>query len=278
MQPVAARWRARLSLRFDSQDEHTRLTHRAHSGPLLVQRPFYPEGASPCHVYIIHPPGGLVSGDDLAIDVEVGSQAHALLTTPAAGKFYRQRDEKVASLSQALRIDDGILEWLPQENIYYPEAVAELRTVARLYGASRFIGWEIGCLGLPANDLALGDGRVKQRFELWHEDVPIMLERLTIDRNCLQARWGLAGLVALGNMLSFPATTQHLELARAVSAQWAANCPEILLACTLVDKTLCCRGQSARADRLKQAFIDIWNALRLELLGCQPYQPRIWNT
>ena len=279
-------WRARLELRFEARDRRTCLTHRAHRGPLLVQRAFYPEratdraasSAQPCHVYLIHPPGGVVSGDDLSLDVEVGPDAHALLTTPAAGKFYRRRQQSVARLTQMLRVNDGLLEWLPQENIYYPDCAADLTTIVRLHGDARVIGWEIACLGLPASHATLGEGRVRQCFELWLEDSPLWLERLTLDRACLQARWGLAGHVALGTLLAFPASEQHLERSRALARQWDVQGGELTLACTLVDKTLCCRGYAARADRLKQCFIDLWSALRFELLGRTATAPRIWMT
>jgi urease accessory protein len=283
-------WRAKLELRFESLDRRTRLTHRLHRGPLLVQRPFYPEGeaasapvgttasAQPCHVYLIHPPGGVVSGDDLSLEVEVRSHAHALLTTPAAGKFYRQRDQRVARLRQSLRVEDGVLEWLPQENIYYPDCAAELNTVMRVNGGARVIGWEIACLGLPASQASLGQGRIRQCFELWLDDSPVWLERLTLDRACLQSRWGLAGHSALGTWMAFPANTQHLERARSVALRWGMNDAELTLACTLVDKTLCCRGYAARADRLKQCFIDLWKAVRLDLLGRPASTPRIWMT
>src|SRR5579871_939337 len=88
-------WQARLELRFEASQGRTGLTHCRHSGPLQVQRAFFPEqgaagaaAAEPCHIYVLHPPGGLVSGDGLQIDVECHPRAHALLTTPAAGKFY----------------------------------------------------------------------------------------------------------------------------------------------------------------------------------------------
>jgi urease accessory protein len=133
MELPAAGWQARLELQFQRRRNRTVLTHRAHSGPLLVQRAFYPEtlndsldDSQPCHVYIIHPPGGVVSGDELRLDVEVQAQAHALLTTPAAGKFYRRHAQRVARLTQTLQVDGGVLEWMPQENIYYPEAATQL--------------------------------------------------------------------------------------------------------------------------------------------------------
>ena len=61
----------------------TLLARRAHFGPLVVQRPFYPE-RDVCQVVVVHPPGGIVGGDDLALAVDVAPGAHAQLTTPAA--------------------------------------------------------------------------------------------------------------------------------------------------------------------------------------------------
>src|SRR5882672_10633362 len=71
--PGPSGWAAHLQLRFAAKSGATFLEHQAHSGPLLVQRPFYPEGPGVCHVYVLHPPGGLVPGDTLALEVDVGA-------------------------------------------------------------------------------------------------------------------------------------------------------------------------------------------------------------
>ena len=81
-------WHARLSLGFRHDGIATRLVRRSTLGPLQVQRPFYP-GGGVCHVYLLHPPGGIVGGDRLEIDIEADVETRVLLTTPAAGKFYR---------------------------------------------------------------------------------------------------------------------------------------------------------------------------------------------
>ena len=282
-------WQARLELKFEASDARTRLAHRRHYGPLLVQRVFYPEpiagpgalSAEPCHVYLLHPPGGVVSGDELQLAAEVGNHAHALLTTPAAGKFYRRGppiggEPRVACLTQTFAVDDGVLEWLPQENIFYPNSAATLCTRVCLGAGARFIGWEIGCLGLPASQASLEHGSVHQSLELWRGAAPLLLDRLNIGHSCLAARWGLAGHSALGTWLAHPAGAQQLVLARATAAPM--NCADLTLACTLVEGALCCRGMAARADRLKQAFIDLWCALRPQLLGRAAIAPRIWAT
>jgi urease accessory protein len=287
---VARGWRARLALGFEARDARTRLTHRTHVGPLLVQRAFYPEGpvagaapgvAEPCHVYIIHPPGGIASGDDLRLDVDVRAGAHALLTTPAAAKFYRRGSAGLARVEQVLRVESGVLEWLPQESIFYPDAAAELLTIVRLPDApapASFMGWEMACLGLPASAQDLNQGSLRLRLELWRGRAPLLLERLNISQPALAARWGLSGHVAFGTALAWPAGKAELDLALEVIARESGDCAELLLACTLIDGVLICRATARRTDRLKQAFVNWWQALRPALLAREAVIPRIWST
>ena len=114
-------WKAELKLRFSRTVNKTVLSERSQKGPLTVQRPFYPEGEC-CHVYVLHPPGGIVSGDQLAIAINVDENAKALITTPGASKFYRSSGEQ-AFQTIALSINEGAtLEWLPQETIIFEGA------------------------------------------------------------------------------------------------------------------------------------------------------------
>jgi len=282
-QPRAG-WQGELELRFQAEGKRTRLAHQRHLGPLLVQRPFYPEPeapglaamAEPCHIYVIHPPGGVAGGDELRLAVTLEPRAHVLLTTPAAGKFYRSGGAQVARLSQCFEVQQGVLEWLPQENISYPDSLVRLITRVQLSGGARFIGWELGCLGLPAQQQSLAQGSVHQAFELSAEGVPLLLERLHLHAPMLEARWGLAGFVSHGTWLAYPATAVHLEQARVLLEP--LNCTAMEIACTLLDGVLCCRAAAKRTDQLKQIFIQLWCALRPALLGRTATAPRIWAT
>src|SRR6187551_1093438 len=121
MRPAHSSWQARLELGFRATAGRTVLAHRRHIGPLMVQRPFYPEGGI-CHVYLLHPPGGIVGGDSLELQVDAGQGSHALITTPAATKFYRAGPHPRAVLRQNLLVKDAVLEWLPQEAIVFDGA------------------------------------------------------------------------------------------------------------------------------------------------------------
>ncbi len=98
-------WLARLELELDVRAGRTILKRKHQFGPLTVQRPFYPEG-NVCHLYLLHPPGGVVGGDRLEIELIVASGAHALVTTPGAAKFYRSAG-KAEIAQQRLKVAEG---------------------------------------------------------------------------------------------------------------------------------------------------------------------------
>jgi len=85
-------WHGTLDLRYRRDGEATRV-HDRHDGPLRVLRSFHPEGERVCHSVLVHPPGGIVGGDTLAIRIDLEPGAHALLTTPGATRFYRSLGE-----------------------------------------------------------------------------------------------------------------------------------------------------------------------------------------
>ena len=187
------RWSARMELDFAVRQGRTALAKMQFHGPLRVQRPFYPEAApaeapgrqqpsQPCHCCLLHPPGGLVSGDDLHLDVRLDQGAHALLTAPSASKFYAADSHNVAQRqTNDLSVTGGVLEWLPRETIIYDGARAEMRTSIELDAASACIGWEIVCLGRPAAEETFTTGSVRQSLCVSREGVPLLHEMLCLE-------------------------------------------------------------------------------------------------
>jgi len=266
-----AGWRAALELGFTATGDITRLTHKRHLGPLRVQRPFYPEGG-PCHVYLVHPPGGVVGGDELRIDVRVEAGAHALLTTPAASKFYRSAGHtarQTATLNVA-----GTLEWLPQETIYYPGALVRQNTRFQLAAGAKLIAWDAACFGLTAQAKPFDSGLLRQGLEVWRDDRPLLIDQLRIDGagDAPAARWGLDGRTVLGTFVACPATRDDVEALRTAAGD------DTDLAISLVDGVLIARAFGDHADAMMRLFTTLWRALRPRLLGRDAVPPRIWAT
>lgn len=70
-----------------------------------------------CHAIIVHPPAGIAGGDHLTFQIETEGQAHAVITTPGAGKWYRTNGKQAFQHIYLNVKDDSILEWMPQETM-----------------------------------------------------------------------------------------------------------------------------------------------------------------
>lgn len=275
-----SRWEAHLTLAFARQttannQTRTIIKERKHHGPLVVQKPFYPEG-SPCHVYLLHPPGGLVGGDQLTLDASLEQNTHALITTPGAAKFYRSTGHEASQL-QSFKINDGaLLEWLPQETIVFNQANAKIETHIDMTASAKFIGWEISCLGRQAGNLPFNEGRLLQKVQIWRDNKPLLIERALYegDADIISAPWGLANHTTVGTMIITPANTKLLE---SIRQRVQAESRELFSA-TLIDDLLVCRHLGPQAAATKKIFTQVWQIARPIVQDVKACVPRIWNT
>lgn len=278
--PVQAGWSASLALEFERRGDRTALVRNRHDGPLRVQRPFYPEANGQAHVYILHPPGGIVAGDTLAISSSVRQDAHALVTTPSAGRVYCSNRQRLLQTQQVTMTVEsgGFGEWLPQENIVFNDAQAINRTSIQLQSGANFIGWEITCLGRPASNEMFESGVLHQHFEIMLDGQPLLLERSRFDGGSpmLQARWGLHGCPALATLVCTLEDSAAEQALRDLCAQHRNE--RLVLEVTQLPGLVILRAQAQQAEPIKNAFFAAWRLLRRTLQNTEAVAPRIWFT
>lgn len=281
--PVASSWNARLSLAYARAGERTIPMLRSHHGPLRVQKGFTPEGPDLWHQVIVHPPGGIASGDMLVIDVEARAGARALITSPGAAKWYRANPlapDPEASQTVTLHVADGAsLEWLPLETIVFPGAQARWSSRFDLAGDGVLIAAEIVCLGRPASGLAFDSGSACWHTEVWRDGELLFLEQAELagGDELLHSGAGLAGAQAFGSLILAGAEAplaQAVAVVRALADQpfegdWGiTRLPGLAV--------LRWRGPGAEAGwRLLRAA---WAGVRPALIGRAACAPRIWAT
>lgn len=272
---TAAGWVASLRLGFESDGSQTRLTSRAHRGPLVVQRPFYPARTGECHVYVLHPPGGVVGGDCLALHAEAEQSAAVLLTTPAATKLYRSKGP-LARIDQHFEVrSKSLLEWMPQETIAFRGSHTALSTRVELDATSRFSGWEVVCLGRPAAREQFESGSLRHHFELYRDGQPVVIERLFVDGDApvRLAPWGLRGHAVVGTFIVAPGDTA-LASELAQQLREASGC----LSITAPRGAIVCRYLGNDVRQAHELFVRAWSFLRPAVHGIPPAVPRIWAT
>ena len=275
-------WKAELNLSFEKTANKTVLAKRTQSGPLTVQRPFYPED-DVCHLYILHPPGGVVGGDELHINADLKNKASVLITTPGATKFYRSKEleegGKLAYQIQTLKVADGCaLEWFPQENIFFDKTHTHLSTRIELEKSARFMGWEINCYGRPASKQLFESGKVMTRLDVYRDGAPLLLDRLLIDGvDVLQSPASMNGYPCFGTFIATHVTQDLLEKARA-SVEAFTQQEQQQIGLTLLDDLLIVRCLGQHAEQVSTTLKTVWSALRPDAMKRSVCLPRIWAT
>ncbi len=242
---------------------------------MYVQRPFYPEGGV-CHVYILHPPAGMVGGDQLVTYIDVAGGASALITTPASAKVYRSAGP-VAAIRQQLTVEaGGALEWLPQDTILFGGSSAAIHTEVSLAKSARFMGWEVLSLGRPRSGDHYRAGDLRSRTQIRVDGAPRLIERQfwNAGDTVLDAPWGLGGNRVVAAFYIYPAQPALIQYAREIIASGGHDG----FAATLLDDLLVLRALSNDATAMREQLAAIWSPLREAVLGRPGCAPRIWAT
>ncbi|HEC27069.1 MAG TPA: urease accessory protein UreD [Gammaproteobacteria bacterium] len=267
-------WQAVLKLRLQKIDGRTCLLPLQRIGPLTVQRPFYPEGEV-CHVYVLHPPGGVVGGDQLKLDIDVRPGAQGLITTPGAGKFYRSAG-KTAGLQQKFNVyGNAALEFLPLENIYFPAAEVSSKILVNLDKDAKFVGWEIHCFGLPANGEDFTAGKVLLNTELKVDGKLLLHDRLKIDFLEQARLCGLQGSRVYGSFVIYSQAINKslLELLQSQKAESG-----IAGVSRVESELIVVRYLGNSTEHALNYFRKLWAISRPRALGLEACKPRIWDT
>lgn len=274
--PAALGWSARLALRFTARDGKTVLAQRRHEGPLVVQKPLYPEGARVCHAIVVHPPAGMVGGDALDIEVDAGDGAHALVTTPGAGKWYGSRGPRATQRVAVRGCSGSVVEWLPQEAILFDGARARMEVDVTLAGCAVFVGMEIVCFGRTAMGERFADGELVLSTRIAREGTLLWRERGDVRGGSplLDTPVGLAGQPVVGTLIA---------ASPRVNGELLARCREEPVehgrgAVTLLPGLLVARYLGPTCEPARAWLGRVWSRLRPALTGCAAIVPRIWNT
>ena len=270
-------WNARLEVGVAMRGGSSIAVHRRHVGPLRLQKPLYPEGPGVAHLLVVHPPAGIAGGDRLEIDIDVGNEASALVTTPGATKWYRS-DGTRARQHVALTIARGAcLEWLPQESIVFDGADVETSTTIACERGAMCIGWDIVVLGRLASGERFERGAVRQDLSfscdgrvLWRERA-----RFAAGDGLLDSPVGWNGHSVGGVFWAWGATLPDADLERCRGATMARQDAGVTM---LGDGLVVARALSDSAESVRELFHEIWTIIRLAMTARRATLPRIWAT
>ncbi len=271
-------WQGSLQLKFSHRHGKTQLIHERVQAPLKVQRPFYPEGEAVCHSVVLHTAGGIVGGDRLSQSIHLEPNTHALLTTAAASKIYRSNGQE-ARQTINIQVDAGAcLEWLPQETIVFNGAIYRQDLRVELAPEANWLGWEVTRFGRSARGEKFLQGEWRSHTEVWQQGQPLWIDRqwLPGGEETFNSLHGLAGLPVVAS-LAWVGQAVSPEIVDKARMLWSAQERQGEAGVTELISGLLCRYRGSSTFEVRNWFTDVWQLLRLSLLGRPVTKPRVWQ-
>lgn len=280
------RMSGRLHLRFAYEQERqlTSLVGCEQEPPLRVVRAFpLTCGGTLLHLHNLS--GGVLGGDQLAVEIDVGPSARVQLTTTGATRIYRSRSEDTEPARQhcTVRIQaGGLLEYLPDQLIPFAGSRYQQVTRIEMEQDAGLFWWET----IAPGRLARGESFAYELLQLQTDIVaagqPIACERFKLEPQ----RAAMASPLRLGSYryhtsfflcrIGLPAarwqalerelTELALRLTRADEIVWGVS--------TLVVHGLLVRAVSQRGYDIAPGLLAFWQAAKCALYGENAVLPR----
>ena len=282
-------WRGEVQLRFQRRGHHT-----CHQGgakaPLKLQRSSH-QASGHCLLPLLHTAGGLVGGDALVVEAQLGAGSQALLTSVAAqkvygsvGRFRSQPQGRWSRQQLTFKLAAGSdLEWLPQDLVLFSGALYEQEARAELNPGASFLTAEVVRLGRTAAGECLDAGRWRSCLEIVRLDPSgqrrwELVDRLELGGANLGDAHGLAHQPVFGSLAwasPEPLKPEVMERLLAACRKDRAGL-EGEMACGALDQGLVARYRGSSSQAARFWFTRIWVRIRMARNLPPPEIPRVW--
>jgi urease accessory protein len=155
-----------VRLGFVRRGEETVLDTLHQAGAMRARFPKVGGSGVP-EAVLINTAGGLTGGDRIAVDVRLAAGTSATVTTAAAEKVYRARDDEETEIRVTAALGpEARLAWLPQPTILFDRAGLNRSTEVELAGDARFLGVEMLIFGRAAMGEEVRRGTARDRWRV----------------------------------------------------------------------------------------------------------------
>lgn len=236
-----------------------------------------------CHAIIVHPPAGIAGGDHLTFEISVDAAAHALVTTPGAGKWYRTNGKQAYQHIHISVEHNAVFEWLPQETMLFDGANAHSETLIQLDQTASFIGWDMLVIGRQARDEKFQSGAYHSHFKLWRNQQLLVADTLSFKGNdrWLSSCLGMNNHAVMGSLWAVPPEKfraniyleAHIDLIRELMMRM-----DMPVRLTLLGDVISARFLGDDVRHCHDAFAAIRARLRRYWFDLEEAFPRIWRT
>ena len=282
---LAPRVKGRLSMTFtyDDTSQQTRMIVCDHEPPLRVIRAFPIMGGSTL-VHMHNLSGGILGGDHLSINADIGPCSSVQLTSTSATRIYRSSPTApIATQTYSIQVQEGgLLEYLPDPLIPFAGSRYQQHTHIDLAHDAGLFWWETITPGREARGEVFGYEQLYLATEITAQGKPLAIERMKIEPQ----HHAPSSFTRLGSFPYFCSfyickvgmeATRWLqmeqqlsilaqEMSRPMDISWGIS--------TLTAHGLVVRAISRQGRDIATGLLAFWRAAKLMLYGQEAIPPR----
>lgn len=191
-----------LHLRAVAGEAATVIRQQSFRAPFHLSKPYWDGHA--LILQVVNPTAGILAGDQLTSEIQVGRGAALLVTAPSATRVFRMKGG-AASSQQRFEVEaGGWLEFWPEPLVPHQGSVFQQSTVLHLAPGGEALFADFLLPGRLARGEAWGWDRLVLELEVRVGEALVLRERLDQSGAELRALAGLAGMAstaAFGNLV-----------------------------------------------------------------------------
>ena len=243
-----------------------------------------------CILPILHTAGGLVGGDSLEFEANIGINSKVLLTTSSAQKVYGTVGRskifpKGTFSSQKTNIiirDNAHLEFLPQETIIFANGLYSQEFNVKISDNSSFIFTDLIRLGRSSAGESIEEGVFRSKLEVLRDgtlyDDWEFVDRIELSKVSFEAKSGMDNMPVFGSLIwicekDFPKSIIN-ELIKDIKMVFNEN--KNYLSTGTLENGISIRFLGNSSQEARKCFFGIWKQIRSVCGFCAPKYQGVW--
>jgi urease accessory protein len=236
------------------------------------------EADEPVQAVLLTTSGGLTGGDRTRVEIKIGSDAQATVTTQAAERIYRALPSEGDAIVQVeMRVDDGAwAEWLAQETIVFEGSRLRRLFTADVATTGRLLAVESVVFGRTAMGEQFDTGLLHDAWRISRHGKLLWADALHLEGDVREQRgapFGFGTNVACATVIYVGAdAAQQLGTAR----ELLEHC-ELPSGATSLDGILLARIMADDAVALRATVMRLIGGIRHAAASWPVRLPRVWH-
>ena len=273
---ISTKGKAKLSFEVDVNGE-TRLNELYQSDPLRILFPNIPD-KDILQAALVNISGGLVGGDKISVDMQIGRNAKALIASQSAEKVYRSAGADTEMEINITVKPGSWLEFLPQETILFQGSRLRRHIKVTIEGDGSLAAGEIIVFGRRGHGEYFKNGLIHESWEIERDGRLLWADTLHMDKNIASIIKDPAcfdGAVAMATVIYTGPNAEDNLLA--IQNLLAVTNNDVLSSVTCVNEVVIIRWLGKNALDLRKDFGAFWCALRNQIADLPARLPRLWD-